>query len=322
MRQAHISPGGDTPASLSPNDTLEASFGPEVTASHNAQEAGLETYHAAPQSISSQPAHADQLRAPYEEKYPPTSASGGSAMANQEFLPHLTPEQRDHAQRTQMTFWEQHIAFGAPRDTKPRCTKGKQKGPAIVLWVILGTGLLVIVGIALGVGLGVGLKSRQGSSSPPATMTASTSTASSAHSTSTSTSSSSTPSASGPATSGTTGIAANSCNFTSPQTYKGPGNTSFIEHCFTDWPETENTPDGGVVHDLAEVVVYTFEACMDACVSYNSNLTGGSIKCAAVTYNANLTLALARHAGNCYLKDAKGVDLPADVNAASASISS
>lgn len=42
--------------------------------------------------------------------------------------------------------------------------------------------------------------------------------------------------------------------------------------------------------------------------------------CQAITYNANLTAAVAASGGNCFLKSAQAVDVPADDEMASAAI--
>lgn len=299
------------PSSLSPNGTLENSYGPETTAYQNAELAGLEAYHKPFHSTS--PGHSEAHGVPNDKTGSPLSAH--STIINQSYQPYLP-----HG--------EQYTQASVLREEKPRCTKGRRENKfgMIILCVVAG---IVLLAIGLGVGLGVGLQRKHSSMPPPSPAGSAASDTSSISilsgkptSTSISSAATATATASGPVTSGTTGIAANSCTFTSPQAYKAPNNTSFIEHCFTDWPKGDSTPDGGIVHDLKEVTVYTFEACMDACVSYNGKLSSGDTKCAAVTYNANLTLALTSHTGNCYLKDAMGVDVPAAVNAASAAISS
>lgn len=141
--------------------------------------------------------------------------------------------------------------------------------------------------------------------------------------TATTTTSSSTTS-SAPVTKGTVGIAANSCDTTTPKTWiADDGSTSFIEYCYTDWPNGEAGAGGdGTVSDILYTIVYTFEDCMNECVSYNSELEDGGTKCEAVTYNSNLTsiVAIGKQGGNCFLKNRKGEDKQGSLTSACAAI--
>lgn len=114
-------------------------------------------------------------------------------------------------------------------------------------------------------------------------------------------------------------MAENSCKSRDPQTYENIQGATFVGYCFTDWPRGTDASDGnGIVSDLSKATVYTFEACMDACVEYNSRLGQDETQCWAVTYNANLTGSIAGQGANCFLKDNKGVDRLAEGLVASA----
>jgi hypothetical protein len=98
-----------------------------------------------------------------------------------------------------------------------------------------------------------------------------------------------------------------------PTTYysNADSSVSFVTYCFTDWPNHDTAADGnGTVSDLRYTILYSFEDCMDECVRYNAGLTSGESKCAGVTYNSNLTsiVAIGQQGGNCFLKNATGVN--------------
>lgn len=197
--------------------------------------------------------------------------------------------------------------------------------PAVAFYVIAAVGL-VVVGLALGLGLGLGLgnsSSDGGNARGPGDVGSATTTTSIGHdsdngSTSTSSSSSSSTS-SAPVTSGTTGLADNSCTSNSPSTYySSNGNLAFTKYCATDWPKGIEAFDGdGNVSDLFYDIVYTFEDCMDLCLDYNDALSDGDTLCNAVTYNSNLTRSVAGQGANCFLKDKRGVDFSATAETAS-----
>jgi hypothetical protein len=192
-----------------------------------------------------------------------------------------------------------------------------------VFWTIAaGVAALIIVGVALGAGLGIGLA--QHNSTPSGNNNTSTPadsvTTSSSSSTSTSTA---TSTSSAPVTSGTVGLSDNSCNTTLPKTYHSKSGTSFTQYCFTDWPRGDKAADGnGTVTDLSRTTVYTFEDCMEACLTYNAQLTSSQAQCTAVTYNSNLTsiIAVGKQGGNCFFKNKKGVDLQGSAESACAAI--
>jgi hypothetical protein len=188
-----------------------------------------------------------------------------------------------------------------------------------VFWTALVVFVAMVLGIGIGVGLGVGLKRNGDSNSPDSsspTTTISHSTAESQTKTSgpsaqSSTSTRTTSASAVFVTSGTHGLAANSCTFTAPRTYQASGDSSFTEYCFTDWPNGVDAADGsGPIKDLVRTTVYTFEDCMEECVKYNSNLPSSGTKCGAVTYNSNLTsiIEVGKQGGNCFLKNKKGID--------------
>jgi hypothetical protein len=202
--------------------------------------------------------------------------------------------------------------------------------PRTIFWVITGLVVLLVLGIALGAGLGVGLSNASKQSQTTSTATP-TSTSGDSQTTSPpvtsppsiTPTSTATSTSSAPVTSGTTGLADNSCNFTTPKTYYAADGTGFTQYCFTDWPNKDAAADGvGNVTDLTYTTVYTFEACMQKCLDYNSRLTTGRTRCTAVTYNANLTsiIAIGQQGGNCFLKDKKGVNQQGSAESACAAI--
>lgn len=223
---------------------------------------------------------------------------------------------------------------GAPEVVAPTGPKPEHKKMlglrVFVFWTLVALALLVALGVGVGVGVGVGAK--HGSSSSPASsetppsdgqgsMTTSATSHSETSSTATSTSTSS--AATAVATSGTHGLAANSCTSTTPKTYHGADGTSFTEYCFTDWPNNSEAADGrGNVTDISRTTVYTFEACMEACVTYNKKVGDSGTQCRAITYNSNLTsiIEIGRQGGNCFLKNKKGVDLQGSAESACAAI--
>ena len=92
-------------------------------------------------------------------------------------------------------------------------------------------------------------------------------------------------------------------------------------YCFTDWYNGDEAASGnGTVKDLAYTTLYTFEDCMEYCLSYNSAISDGDTECRAVTYNSNLTSIVNAQGGNCFLKDKQGVNQPGSAESASAVI--
>ena len=123
-------------------------------------------------------------------------------------------------------------------------------------------------------------------------------------------------------TSGTTGIAAFSCNSTANSQYTSnvtSSPVSFAEVCYTDFltgkPTWNATSGIDIVSGVASpATVYTFEACMDECAEFNSKLTGKATPCLAVTYKANLTENVQDFGGNCFLKNARGAGYNGDTD--------
>jgi cytoskeletal protein RodZ len=214
----------------------------------------------------------------------------------------------------------------------PSGTKRRILGlPVAVFWTIVGLVVLLVLGVALGAGLGVGLKHNDSTATPTSTSakgtpshapvtTTSTSISSQSSSTRTSTAA---PTQTSFVTSGTHGIAANSCNSTSPKQYN-IDSTEFTAYCFSDWPNGAEAADGSsTVKDLDALTVYTFEDCMQECLDYNQGLSGNATQCKAITYNANLTsiLEVGQQGGDCFLKNTNGAtDGTGSVNSACAVI--
>lgn len=239
-------------------------------------------------------------------------------------LMHYTPIQ---------PYWQgiEKAADERPQETAPEALEPKKKGGKILglsvatFWIIIVVLLLVVLGLGIGVGVGVGIRHGNGSSSrpdiqdadekQPPTQTDSMSSADSRSETSTSTATASA------VTSGTTGLADNSCTFSTPKTYHASDGTGFTQYCYTDWPNNSNAADGrGNVTDLYRKIVYTFEDCMEECLKYNDE--NGELKCRAITYNANLTsiVDVGQQGGNCFLKNKKGLDYQGSAESACAAI--
>lgn len=178
--------------------------------------------------------------------------------------------------------------------------------PRGTFWIVVGVIiLLVCIGIGVGVGVGVGVtqtNSGSASDSPSSTSTSPTTTA--------------------PVTSGTVGVASNSCDSDDRDPIDRDG-TRFIPYCFTDWPQGIDAAEGDeTVRDVGSAMTYTFEECMDECVSHNDDLREDEARCEAISYLANLTFALGEKNldANCYLKDRQGENDPGGENIASAHI--
>jgi len=88
----------------------------------------------------------------------------------------------------------------------------------------------------------------------------------------------------------------------------------YREYCAEDFPAGRD-----VVHDISKTIKYTFQACMDACDSYNTqrNLPDDP-ECLAITYDVNLTSSIAACNASCYLKDAHGTGLASGNSTSSA----
>ena len=121
-------------------------------------------------------------------------------------------------------------------------------------------------------------------------------------------------------TSGTTGIAAYSCNSTTDSLYTSNATSNpvgFRETCYTEFldgkPIWNATSQSDIVSEVTSpVTVYTFQKCMDECAQHNANLDRDELACHAVTYAANLTWSVSRLGGNCFLKNARGAGYNGD----------
>ncbi|KAL3456236.1 hypothetical protein BJX64DRAFT_48207 [Aspergillus heterothallicus] len=165
---------------------------------------------------------------------------------------------------------------------------------------------LLVIGGAVGGGVGGSLANKGGSqsttssSSSPDNSTATASTTSTASETS-----------SAPVTSGTTGMAENPCPGRNSTTYELSEDVWVTLLCNVDWPAGEEAADGnGTVMDLYNMTVYTFDACLSQCMTYNEAISGNGSACKAIKYDADLTTALAHGSGNCWLKDRAGKYYP------------
>lgn len=250
-------------------------------------------------------------------------------VAASEYMPHAAPQAREPHNPLYVVGEYKHQAPDVPPEQKPveKGPKRKILGLSVpVFWVALVVAVLVVLGTGIGVGVGVSQSKSSTGAAPetadpepadPEDPTAEDPTSPS------STSPSSTSSA--PVTSGTVGLADNSCTFSTPRTYTSSSGTHFTQFCFTDWPSGGAAADGrGEVEDLRRLTLYTFEDCMDACVSYNEDLEEeeDATECLAVTYNSNLTsiLAVGKQGGNCFLKNKRGEDHTGSAESACAAI--
>lgn len=235
--------------------------------------------------------------------------------------PEATPYQRVHPQP--LEYVSQVVA--KPHETteiepsQDQSTHGKKRkilGLAPVHFALVTALLLVVLGAGIGVGVGIGMKktndNHDSSSSGDTSNGASTFSSVPAITTPTppstlsSTTTKTTTSTPAPiATSGTHGMAANSCNFTEHKVLSLQDRSLFAPYCFTDWPPVGDGNDK--VSDISYATAYTFEDCVQKCVDYNKDLKTGK-KCAALSYVANLTDSFeVKHlGGNCWLKDKRG----------------
>jgi hypothetical protein len=276
-----------------------------------------------------------ELGATEHQQHPPPQAT----VDNGASAPQVVDEDVPYAEAHGIT--EKYAAYPHIQPLDPSGQPPKEKILGLskkVFWIVLVLVLLVVLGVGLGSGLAVGLKHGNKSSAttqtlPLPTPVATTTRPSDAGQTNSrdpstqasnpSVSASSTSTLSAPVTSGTTGVAANSCNFTLPKTYYAPSGTGFTQYCFTDWPNDSPAADGrGNITDLSRAIVYTFEDCMQECLDYNERLAEGRTRCTAVTYNANLTsiVAVGRQGGNCFLKDKRAVNEQGSAESACAAL--
>lgn len=238
---------------------------------------------------------------PYQNSYPQPLESCNEASTSRSTQPDGRSESQERAQ----------ASIKASHTTKSqgrycRLSRG-------VFWLAIALAATVALGLGLGVGLGVGLRHKphhDPATSPP----------NATSQTSLPTSSPTSTTTQAPVTSGVQGLAANSCTFRDPKTYRGSGGAVFVEYCFTDWPRGVAAANGrDTVVDLKTTITYTFEACMENCIKYNGSIGEDKTRCLAITYNSNLTSAVGGQSGNCFLKSAKGIEVQAsDVSASAA----
>ncbi|GIZ41389.1 hypothetical protein CKM354_000469500 [Cercospora kikuchii] len=118
-------------------------------------------------------------------------------------------------------------------------------------------------------------------------------------------------------TSGNTGITAFSCD--SSEVYASPFGSSFAQECYVSYKTNQTAYDNSsiIVKNFAGLTVYNFETCMDECVKRNRQLDIGNMlgdRCTAVSFYANLTYSIPAWAGNCFIKNAKGIGRNWDQN--------
>ncbi|KAM3424016.1 hypothetical protein BST61_g11431 [Cercospora zeina] len=118
-------------------------------------------------------------------------------------------------------------------------------------------------------------------------------------------------------TSGNTGITAFSCD--SSEVYASPFGSSFAQECYVSYKTNQTAYDNSsiIVKNFAGLTVYNFETCMDECVKRNRQLDIGNMlgeRCTAVSFYANLTYSIPAWAGNCFIKNAKGIGRNWDEN--------
>lgn len=212
---------------------------------------------------------------------------------------------------------------GAPEVAEVSPSKGSRPKricgvKAALFWTLLAVGIAVALGVGVGVGVGVGMKKSNSNSNSHDTSDKQDDESSQTHPPPTSTSTSASPAY---ITSGTHGLASNSCNTTKPRTGYVE-DTAFTEFCYVNWQEGSAAwnDDSKEVVNLDRKVVYSFEDCMAACVRYNKEEPVPDIKCWAVTYVSNLTdvIEVRGSEGNCFLKDRKGINLQGSAETASA----
>lgn len=109
-------------------------------------------------------------------------------------------------------------------------------------------------------------------------------------------------------TSGSTGVAQFSC--TGGETTESSDGTEYVQECYTMYPAAGlsyyGDTDNVTMRNLGgKNTVYSLEACLDTCDSYNAN--GNLPACRAVSYYANLTAPINLWGGNCFLKNDRGV---------------
>ncbi|KAL2670124.1 hypothetical protein Neosp_015005 [[Neocosmospora] mangrovei] len=77
--------------------------------------------------------------------------------------------------------------------------------------------------------------------------------------------------------------------------------------CGIDAPYGTRTQDGGTISDIAGLIAYTLDDCLQACIQMrNFNESGHGVRsCESVQFGARLKEYVAQYGSNCWLKDGK-----------------
>lgn len=177
----------------------------------------------------------------------------------------------------------------------PPTPQAKRKGKWI--WP-LALVIAILAALAAGIGIGYAVGDNKSSSSPKGNSTDGSSSSS-------------------PVTTGNTGITAYTCSPSS--TYASPFGTSFAQECNVSYKTNQTAYDNSsvIVKNFAGLTVYNLETCLDECAKRNQQLRIGNMlgdECLAVSFYANLTYSIPAWAGNCFLKNAKGIGRNWDEN--------
>ncbi|KAF2206525.1 hypothetical protein CERZMDRAFT_91948 [Cercospora zeae-maydis SCOH1-5] len=213
-------------------------------------------------------------------------------------LHHVPEDKPTHTfvpfQQPSMTAYPHSMQTTVPSESKPEAygadrTKRKWVWP---LAMVVAT--LVALGVGIGIGYAVGDSNSSNDSSDLGNMTNSEF-----------------------VTSGNKGITAFSCD--SSNVYASPFGSSFAQECYVSYKTNQTAYDNSsiVVKNFAGLTVYNFETCMDECVKRNRQLDIGNMlgeRCTAVSFYANLTYSIPAWAGNCFIKNAKGIGRNWDQN--------
>ncbi|KAI5363289.1 hypothetical protein Slin15195_G106730 [Septoria linicola] len=218
-----------------------------------------------------------------------TSSFDYSPQYQQQDKPHTGFSQLQQAFPPHYAQPTQSMAAPAPSVESP---KAKRKW----VWPLaLATAALIALGTGIGIGYAVGDSNSSSKSSPDSTNDTD----------------------SDFVTSGNTGITAYACD--ADATYASPFGSSFAQECFVSYKTNQTAYDNSsvIVKNFAGLTVYNFETCMDECVKRNRQLDIGNMlgdRCVAVSFYANLTYSIPAWAGNCFIKNAKGIGRNWDEN--------
>jgi hypothetical protein len=93
------------------------------------------------------------------------------------------------------------------------------------------------------------------------------------------------------------------------KTYHSFAGPVFTTYCAANYENDGPSVNGsGTVKDIAALIAYSINDCMEMCVGYNSgrNNYGSGETCAVVSFVANMSVWLSRYDGNCFLKSLVG----------------